>query len=121
MRGYTELANVVLKSESKMQVSTTFAATTRWYEQGRQGVQIGGTRAWKTDDFGFRLATQRTSLGEREEVDVSPLATLRARPCWRQDEYYQQQAGELLITGARTGRRRRAIPTTSTSASCRGC
>ena len=30
VRGYTELANVVLKPATKMQVSTTWAATTRW-------------------------------------------------------------------------------------------
>jgi hypothetical protein len=99
VRGYTELANVVLKPATGMQVSTTFAATTRWYEQGRVGVQVGGTRAWKTDNFGFRLALQGTNLGEREEV----AATLRSSlgtPLRTQDEFYQQQAGELLITGA---------------------
>lgn len=99
VRGYTELANVVLKPATGMQVSTTFAATTRWYEQGRVGAQVGGTRAWKTDNFGFRLALQGTNLGEREEV----AATLRSGPgatVRTQDEFYQQQAGELLITGA---------------------
>ena len=65
VRGYTELANVVLKPSAQMQVSTTWAATTRAYEQGRQGVQIGATRAWKGNDFGFRLNVQGTSLGER--------------------------------------------------------
>ena len=70
VRGYTELANIVLKPATEMQVSTTWAATTRWYEKGRLGFQVGGTRAWKTDNFGFRLNLQGTSLGEREEVDV---------------------------------------------------
>ena len=99
VRGYTELANVVLKPASQMQVSTTFAATTRWYEQGRLGAQVGGTRAWKTDNFGFRLAVQGTSLGEREEVQATFRNSLGA-VTRTQEEYYQQQVGELLITGA---------------------
>ncbi len=99
VRGYTELANVVLKPATEMQVSTTFAATTRWYEQGRIGAQLAGTRSWKTDDFGFRLAVQATSLGEREEVEARFFNALGA-PTRRQDEFYQQQVGELQITGA---------------------
>ena len=99
MRGYTELANVVMKPASELKVSTTWAATTRWYEQGRIGAQIGGTRAWKTDNFGFRLAVQGTSLGEREEVDVTSADALGVVTSTQQ-EHYQQQVGELLITGA---------------------
>jgi hypothetical protein len=99
VRGYTELANVVLKPATKMQVSTTWAATTRTYEQGRQGVQIGATRSWKTDDFGFRLNVQGTSLGEREEVE-SLSANAAGTPTLQQSEFYQQTFGELLITGA---------------------
>ncbi len=99
VRGYTELANVVLKPSTEMSVSTTFAATTRWYEQGRVGAQIGGTRSWKTDDFGFRLAVQGTSLGEREEVDASYRTALGA-VTRTQDEFYQQQVTELQVTGA---------------------
>ena len=99
VRGYTELANIVLKPASDMQVSTTFAATTRWYEQGRVGAQIGGTRSWKTDDFGFRLAVQGTNLGEREEVEATFRNAL-GDVTRTQEEYYQQQAGELVVTGA---------------------
>ena len=99
IRGYTEVANVVLRPATQMQVSTTFAATTRWYEQGRLGAQIGGTRAWKTNDFSFRLAVQGTSLGEREEVQAIFRNSLGA-VTRTQEEYYQQQVGELLVTGA---------------------
>jgi outer membrane receptor protein involved in Fe transport len=99
VRGYTELANVVMKPASELKVSTTWAATTRWYEQGRIGAQIGGTRAWKTDNFGFRLAVQGSSVGEREEVDVTSANALGVVTS-TQSEYYQQQVGELLITGA---------------------
>jgi hypothetical protein len=98
VRGYTELANVVLKPSSEMAVSTTFAATTRWYEQGRLGAQIGGTRSWKTDNFGFRLAVQGTNLGEREEVGATVRNALGA-VTRTQDEFYQQQVTELLLTG----------------------
>ena len=90
---------MVLKPASEMKVSTTFAATTRWYEQGRLGAQIGGTRSWKTDDFSFRLAVQGTSLGEREEVGATFRNSLGA-VTRTQDEFYQQQVNELLITGA---------------------
>lgn len=99
VRGYTELANVVLKPSTGMKESTTFAATTRWYEQGRLGAQIGGTRSWKTDNFGFRLAVQGTSLGEREEVAATFHNALGA-VTRTQDEFYQSQVNELLITGA---------------------
>jgi hypothetical protein len=99
VRGYTELANVVLKPASGMKVSTTWAATTRSYEQGRQGFQIGATRAWKTDDFGFRLNLQGTSLGEREEVEAL-FTNAAGTPTRRQSEFYQQQGDELLISGA---------------------
>ncbi|HEY7800850.1 MAG TPA: TonB-dependent receptor, partial [Hyphomonadaceae bacterium] len=99
VRGYTELANVVLKPATKMQVSTTWSATTRWLEQGRQSFLIGGTRAWKTDNFGFRLNVQGTSFGEREEVESNSFSPAGA-PTSRQTEFYQQQLGELLVTGA---------------------
>ncbi len=99
VRGYTELANVVLKPASDLKVSTTWAATTRWYEQGRIGAQIGGTRAWKTDNFGFRLAVQGTNLGEREEVDVTSANALGVTTS-TQSEHYQQQVSELLVVGA---------------------
>ena len=101
VRGYTELANVVLKPATGMQVSTTFAATTRWYEQGRVGAQVGATRAWKTDNLGFRLALQGTNLGEREEVAAtlrSGLGAIVRRPA------------SFWSPAPRTGRRRRATP-----------
>ena len=99
VRGYTELANVVLKPATGLKESTTFAATTRWYEQGRQGVQLGGTHSWKTDTFGFRLGVQATSLGEREEVSATfrnALGTVTRT----QDEFYQNQITDITITGA---------------------
>lgn len=37
VRGYTEIANVVLKPSADLKTSTTIALTTRWYEQGRVG------------------------------------------------------------------------------------
>ena len=99
VRGYTELANVVLKPATGLKESTTFAATTRWYEQGRLGAQLGGTHAWKTDDFGFRLSVQATSLGEREEVSATfhnALGTVTRA----QSEFYQNQITDITITGA---------------------
>ena len=99
VRGYTELANVVLKPATGMKESTTFALTGRWYEQGRVGAQIGSTHSWKTDNFGFRLGVQATSLGEREEVAATfrnALGTVTRT----QNEFYQNQVDELTVTGA---------------------
>lgn len=98
VRGYTELANVVLKPATGVQVSTTFAATARWYEQGRVGTQLNGTRAWKGDTFGFRLGVQATNLGEREEVFATVRNALGVISR-TQDEFYQSQAAELTVTG----------------------
>lgn len=99
VRGYTELANVVLKPATGMKESTTFAVTTRAYEQGRVGAQLGGTHSWKTDNFGFRLSVQATNLGEREEVDATfrnALGTVTRT----QTEFYQNQISEVTVTGA---------------------
>lgn len=98
VRGYTELANVVLKPAAQVQVSTTWAATTRYYEQGRQGLQVGATRAWKGSDFGFRLNVQGTNIGEREEVEAT-FRNAAGALTRTQEEFYQQQAAELLISG----------------------
>ena len=99
VRGYTELANVVLKPATGMKEATTFAVTTRAYEQGRVGAQLGGTHSWKTDNFGFRLSVQATNLGEREEVDATFRNALGV-VTRSQDEFYQNQITELTITGA---------------------
>jgi len=99
VRGYTELANVVLKPATGLKESTTFALTGRVYEQGRLGAQLGGTRTWKTDNFSFRLGVQATSLGEREEVAATfrnALGTVTRT----QNEFYQNQVDELTVTGA---------------------
>ncbi len=99
VRGYTELANVVLKPATGLKESTTIALTGRVYEQGRLGAQLGGTRTWKTDNFSFRLGVQATSLGEREEVAATfrnALGTVTRT----QNEFYQNQVDELTVTGA---------------------
>jgi hypothetical protein len=99
VRGYTELANVVLKPATKMQVSTTWTVMTRAQELGRQGFLIGGTRSWKTDNFGFRLNLQGTNLGEREEVEASSFLPNGA-PTTVQTEFYQQQVNDFSLIGA---------------------
>lgn len=99
VRGYTELANVVLKPATGMKESTTFAATIRGYEQGRVGAQLAGTHSWKTDNFGFRLSVQATSLGEREEV-ASTFRNALGTVTRSQNEFYQNQVTDLTVTGA---------------------
>ena len=99
VRGYTEIANVVLKPAIGMKESTTFAITLRGYEQGRLGAQLGGTHTWKTDNFSFRLGVQATNLGEREEVDATFRNALGA-VTRSQTEFYQNQVAEVTVTGA---------------------
>ena len=99
VRGYTELANVVLKPATGLKESTTFALTGRVYEQGRLGAQLGGTRTWKTDNFSFRLGVQATSLGEREEV-AATFRNAMGTVTRTQNEFYQNQVDELTVTGA---------------------
>jgi hypothetical protein len=100
VRGYTELANVVLKPASELKVSTTWAATTRWYEQGRLGVQIGGTRAWKTDNFGFRLAMQGSEASASARRWTSLLPTRSAWSRHGRKNTTSSRSASLLVTGA---------------------
>jgi outer membrane receptor protein involved in Fe transport len=98
VRGYTELANVVLRPAAKLQESTTFAGTLR-YTGERVSQQVGGTRAWKTDGLGGRLSVQLTNLGGREEIDITqrtPGGVLLATG----DQFSQDQLVEVLVTGS---------------------
>lgn len=98
VRGYTELANIVLKPAEKLQESTTFAGTLR-YTGERVSQQVGATRAWKTDGLGGRLSVQLTNLGGRKEIDITqrtPGNTLIGTG----DQFSQEQLVEILVTGS---------------------
>lgn len=98
VRGYTELANVVLKPSVGLKESTTFAGTLR-YAGERVSQQAGGTRAWTTDTLSGRLTMQLTNLGSREEIDIArrgPTDTL----IYTGDQFSQEQLVEVLLTGS---------------------
>lgn len=98
VRGYTELANVVLKPSVGLKESTTFAGTLR-YAGERVSQQIGGTRAWTTDGLTARLSLQLTNLGNREEIDITqrgPTDVLLAKA----EQFSQEKLLEVLLTGS---------------------
>lgn len=98
VRGYTELANVVLKPAAQMQTSSTWTAGFVYQQDARVGARVGGTRSWKKGDLGGRLNMQLTQFGERGEVDAvsrNAAGTLTST----RDEFNQQWLGELLING----------------------
>ncbi|HEY7797853.1 MAG TPA: TonB-dependent receptor plug domain-containing protein, partial [Hyphomonadaceae bacterium] len=97
VRGYTELANVVLRPATETQVSTTWNGDLAWAGQ-RISARAGATRSWKTDDLTVRLNTQLFSRGQRSETDITvrnasdTLVSIR-------EEFNQQVLSELLING----------------------
>ncbi len=98
VRGYTELANVVLKPSVGLKESTTFAGTLR-YTGERISQQAGATRAWTTDTLSGRLTAQLTNLGGREEVDITRRGPTDAL-VYTGDQFSQEQLVEVLLTGS---------------------
>ncbi len=98
VRGYTELANVVLKPSAGLKESTTFAGTLR-YAGKRVSQQAGGTRAWTTDTLSGRLTMQLTNLGGREEVDITRRGSNGAL-LYTGEQFSQEQLVEVLLTGS---------------------
>jgi hypothetical protein len=97
VRGYTELANVVLRPAAQTQVSTTWRG-----DLGLQGnhiaARLGGTRQWKTTDMTIRLNAQLASQGQREETDITASNALGAVTSTR-DEIGQAYMSEFLLNG----------------------
>lgn len=97
VRGYTEIANVVLKPTVQAQESTTWIANLAW--QGEHISQrAGGTRQWKSQDLTVRLNAQLTSQGQRDETDIVVRNASGAILSTR-EEFGQQYFGELLLNG----------------------
>jgi hypothetical protein len=97
VRGYTELANVVLKPAAGTQVSTTWNTDLVWLGD-RVSVRAGGTRSWKTDDLTVRLNAQAFNRAQRLETDITVRNAADAITSTR-DEFSQQVLSELLING----------------------
>jgi outer membrane receptor protein involved in Fe transport len=98
VRGYTELANVVLKPAAKVQVSNTYIGNMAW--QGEHVSTRGGlTRAWKGHDFSARLNTQLTEQQQRRETDLSFFNAAGGLTGTRED-FNVSYFGELLFNGS---------------------
>ncbi len=98
VRGYTELANVVLKPSVGLKESTTFAGTLR-YTGERVSQQIGGTRAWTSDTLSGRLTAQVTNLSGREEIDITRRGPTDAVQ-YTGEQFSQDKLLEVLLTGS---------------------
>ncbi len=97
VRGYTELANVILKPTTGTQESTTWRGDLAW--QGEHvSERLSATRSWKTKDLTIRLNAQLTNQGQREETDIVTRNALGVISSTR-DEFSQQYFGEFLING----------------------
>ncbi len=98
VRGYTEIANVVLKESTGVQESTTFSGLL-YYSGDHLSERVGATRAWKGKDFTARLQLQGTALAQRSETDTI-FYLGQSTPTGTREEFGQQYLGELLISGA---------------------
>jgi hypothetical protein len=95
VRGYTELANVVLRPSAETQVSTTWRGDVQL--QGEHfSERLGGTRQWKTADMTIRLNAQLSNAAQREEAFITESNALGAVTRTR-EEFNQQYLGEVLI------------------------
>jgi outer membrane receptor protein involved in Fe transport len=98
VRGYVELANVVLKPAAQVQASTTYVGMLQ--HQGEHiSTRVGGTRAWKAQDFGGRLQVQASNFQNRGETAIEFYNGVGALTGTR-DEFGQQYLNELLINGS---------------------
>ncbi|HEX5007291.1 MAG TPA: TonB-dependent receptor [Hyphomonadaceae bacterium] len=98
VRGYTELANVVLKPATETQVSTTWNTDLAWQGQ-RVSARAGATRSWKTDDVTTPLNVQAYNRGQRSETDITVHNASDVLLSTR-EEFNQQVLSELLINGS---------------------
>lgn len=100
VRGYTELANVVLKHSQAVKESTTYTGLLG-LTGDKLGWQAGATRNWKATDFTARLNARVLRQTPRSELDIEvtdPAGVLLST----RDEFQGQTLDELLINGSLT-------------------
>jgi outer membrane receptor for ferrienterochelin and colicin len=98
VRGYTELANVVLKPAPQMQTSSTWRGDLVWQGE-RLSVRASDTMSWKTQDLGVRLNVQAFNQGQREETTIDTRDAAGA-PTFHTNEFSQQVFSELLVNAS---------------------
>ncbi len=100
VRGFAEIANVVLKPATEMQVSTTYS-TLLGLSGYRLGGQAGGTRNWKTPDLSMRLNARVTQSTPRIDNEITVSDASGATGSTR-SEFFAQTLDELLLNGSLT-------------------
>jgi hypothetical protein len=97
VRGYTELANVVLKPAAQTQVSSTWRGDLQ-LQGDHISERLGGTRQWKSADMTVRLNAQLSNAAQREDAAITESNALGVVTRTR-EEFNQQYFAELLING----------------------
>lgn len=98
VRGYAELANVVLKPSQQVKESTTYTGLVG-LNANRVGWQAGATRNWKASDFTARLNGRILRSTPRAELDIETTNPAGAIISTR-NEMNRQTLDELLINGS---------------------
>jgi hypothetical protein len=98
VRGYTELANVVLKPSEDVQVSSTYSALLGMSGY-RLGGNVGGTRSWKTSDLNVRLNGRISQSTPRIENQIT-VSDAADAVIGRRSETFAQTLDELLLNGS---------------------
>lgn len=70
VKGYTELANIVLKPASAIATTSTVGVGLQYQEDARLNARLAGTRAWKSQDWGARLNLTLQQSSQRTETAV---------------------------------------------------
>ena len=100
VRGYTELANVVLKHSQEVKESTTYTGLLG-LSGYKLGYTAGATRNWKASDFTARLNGRILRSTPRAELDIETTNPAGALLSTR-DEFQAQTLDELLLNGSLT-------------------
>lgn len=98
VRGYTELANVVLKPAAKITTSSTYLGVVQ-LQGDHLSERAGLVRAWKGKDFSSRLQTQVSESAERGDTAIKFYDGL-GNLTGARDEFNTRYLGELLINGS---------------------
>ncbi|MBI1359907.1 MAG: outer membrane beta-barrel protein [Alphaproteobacteria bacterium] len=98
VRGYTEIANVVLKPATGVKASSTYSGLVGFQDQGHASGRAGITRSWKGDDFGLRLNAQVTDSQQHQQTVIS-FSDVGGAATGSRDEFTTSYLGELLLNG----------------------
>lgn len=98
VRGYSELANVVLRSSATLQESTTYDATLQWKGE-RVNAALVAARTWEADKLRGNLGIRLINEGSRETTDITDTDAAGVITS-RASQFGQQQLVETSIYGS---------------------